>query len=170
MKVKIDGTVIWYEQLVLESEIGVFLHNTKNCEYQCNTLNEIYREIIYIFANNNKKEKHRTMRKEEDLRETGSPWSFKMVDNTSTIPLFGRLYFLHKSVRRTIGLMNKYYGIESFTSLSSASSSAVSIEPKNDVREVGDRFEFLKRILELINFSNEQNWCFEFIFGSGFCS
>jgi hypothetical protein len=53
--------------------------------------------------------------------------------------------------------MNKYYGIESFTSLSSASSSAVSIEPKNDVREVGDRFEFLKRILELINFSNEQN-------------
>ncbi len=106
------------------------------------------------------------MRKEEDLRETGSPWSFKMVDNTSTIPLFGRLYFLHKSVRRTIGLMNKYYGTESFTSLSSASSSAVLIEPKNDVREVGDRFEFLKRILELINFSNEQNWCFEFIFGS----
>jgi hypothetical protein len=48
------------------------------------------------------------MRKEEDLRETGSPWSFKMVDNTSTIPLFGRLYFLRKSVRRTIGLMNKY--------------------------------------------------------------
>ncbi len=70
-----------------------------------------------------------------------------MVDNTSSIPLFGRVYFLHKSVRRTIGLMNKYYGIESFTSLSSASSSAVLIEPKNDVREVSDRFEFLKRIL-----------------------
>jgi hypothetical protein len=73
MKVKIDGIAIRYEQLVLESEIGVFLHNTKNCEYQCNTLNEIYREIIYIFANNNKKEKHRTMRKVENLRETGSP-------------------------------------------------------------------------------------------------
>ncbi len=80
-----------------------------------------------------------------------------MVDNTSCIPLFGRIYFLHKSVRRTIGLMNKYYGTESFTSLSSTSSSAVLIEPKNDVREVGDRFEFLKRILELMNFSNEQN-------------
>jgi hypothetical protein len=53
--------------------------------------------------------------------------------------------------------MNKYYRIESFTYLSSASSSAVSIEPKNDVREVSDRFEFLKRILEVINFSNEQN-------------
>jgi hypothetical protein len=54
--------------------------------------------------------------------------------------------------------MNKYYETESFTYLSSASSSsAVLIEPKNDVREVGDRFEFLKRILKLINFSNEQN-------------
>jgi hypothetical protein len=29
-----------------------------------------YREIVYIFANNNKKEKHRTMRKVENLRET----------------------------------------------------------------------------------------------------
>ncbi len=30
--------------------------------------------------------------------------------------------------------------------------------------------KFLERILKLINFSNEQNWCFKFILESWFCS